>query len=401
MVVDLNILITEPQSSMSVREEAALIEGLLRDGVFARVHLRKPGDARRVRALLEEIAPDVRPRLSVHRFPELAREFGLWYHCADSEPEPAGLVCTHSCHRPADLAAHAGAPYCFLSPIFPSISKEGYTPAFTIAELSGPYPCPVVGLGGITPARLLSLRAMGCAGGAMLGYAWRRLAVDPAGFVAEMRRFSRAVAGFRLQYITSAHDAASTAAGAIEAMRGGCRWVQVRMKDAPDAEVRRAVELIAPEARRRSVTLLVDDRVELAARMDAVDGVHLGHADMPRAEARAILGAYKIIGSTANTVEQALALAPLSDYLGVGPFRFTTTKKNLAPVLGAEGIERVAAALKRASLPVPVTAIGGILPADVPTLMRAGASGIAVSGAIHAAAHPERAARELVKLTEL
>ncbi|MDE6243129.1 MAG: thiamine phosphate synthase [Muribaculaceae bacterium] len=200
-----------------------------------------------------------------------------------------------------------------------------------------------------------------------------------------------------LQFITSAPDAETTASQACEAMAGGCRWVQVRMKDAPDSEAEQAVRLIAPEARRHGAVLIVDDRVELAARMPEIDGVHLGHNDMPRPEARVILGSGKIMGSTANTPEQALALAPLSDYLGVGPFRYTTTKKNLAPILGVDGLARVMTSLTAAGEFLPVVAIGGITPSDIETVMRTGVTGVALSGVIIGAADPVAKTQEIIK----
>ena len=284
--------------------------------------------------------------------------------------------------------------------MFDSISKYGYHAAFPPALLmESVLPPGIIGLGGVTPRSFLSLARMGFSGGAMLGWIWED-ADDAEAFETRVRVLLAAramVRGFSLQFITSAPTAALTAAQASQAMRGGCRWVQVRMKDAPDSEVREAINLISDEALRLGTALIVDDRVELAASMPQVAGVHLGHNDMPRPEARAILGPDKIIGSTANTPEQALALAPVSDYLGVGPFRFTTTKKNLAPLLGASGIADVCASLRKASMPVPVVAIGGILPADLPQVMNTGASGVAVSGAIHAAPSPEKATEQFLR----
>lgn len=396
----LSIVITEPRSPLSPKREAACIERLLDSGAATFVHLRKPDDPERAARLAELLPERLRPRLRVHRFPDVARRFGIGYHLADGEPEPQGLLCSRSCHSVEEAARHPEAPYRFLSPVFDSISKPGYRSAFTPAALMrASLPAGVVGLGGVTPRSFLPLARMGLSGGAMLGRVWEG-ADDPALFETGVRTILRSLAlvrGFRLQFITSARGASATAAQALRALRGGCRWVQVRMKDAPDSEVRRALEAIAPEAARLGAALVVDDRVELAAAMPQVAGVHLGHNDMPRPEAREILGHDKIIGSTANTPDQALALAPLSDYLGVGPFRFTLTKKNLAPVLGAEGIGAVCSALAEAGMPAPVVAIGGILPADVPEVLASGARGVAVSGAIHAAPSPEEATALFLK----
>ncbi len=389
------IALTEPSSPLPPEREADCITRLLRSGAIDFMHLRKPSDPARVETLLELLPQDLHPRLRVHRFPELARRYGCPYHAADGEPAPDGLDTTRSCHSLEGVQSAGGCAYAFLSPLFDSISKQGYRAAFAPAELVGKLPPNAVALGGITPERLPQVARLGFRGAAMLGAIWEQTA-DLDRLTARLLRARRMVEGFRLQFITSAPDAEQTALQARQALEGGCRWMQVRMKDAPDSEVEQAVRLIAPYAKESGAILLVDDRVELAARMPEIDGVHLGHADMPREQARLLLGADKIIGSTANTPEQALRLAPVSDYLGVGPFRFTTTKKNLAPVLGAEGLREVSQALLKAGELLPVVAIGGILPADVRRVMESGVQGVAVSGAIHAAPSPQEATREFL-----
>lgn len=398
----LSIAITHPDTSLTAEREAACITRLLESGAASFVHLRKPEYPERVSRLIDLIPATLHPRLRIHRFPDIARRTGIVYHLADGETPPPGLACTRSCHSLDDALRHDGAAYRFLSPVFDSISKSGYHAAFPPALLmESDLPPGVIGLGGVTPRDFLRLARMGFSGGAMLGWIWEE-AENADAFETRVRALLSAraiVRGFRLQFITSAPTAGLTAAQALQAMRGGCRWVQVRMKDAPDSEVREAISLIGDEALRLGTAIIVDDRVELAASMPQVAGVHLGHNDMPRPEARALLGPDKIIGSTANTPEQALALAPVSDYLGVGPFRFTTTKKNLAPLLGATGIADVCASLRKAAMPVPVVAIGGILPADMPQVMDTGANGVAVSGAIHAAPSPEEATAQFLKTT--
>jgi len=392
------IVITEPDSPLTVEQEASYISELICCSFADVVHIRKPGDKRRARGLMSNIAPEYFNRIRVHYFPELAREFGTGYHCADGEEEP-WPGCTHSCHRVEDLAAWPDAPYLFLSPVFPSISKPGYRPKLQMTDLLGKLsPGRVVALGGVTLPRMLSLRRMGFAGGAMMGYIWNHV---HAGTLGKLFRSSAIIDSFRLQSITSAPTAVGTVRQVEEAVRGGCTWVQVRMKDAPESEVRQTVEhviqVLKADDGLRFPTLIVDDYVNIAAGIPEVAGVHLGHADMPRQQAREILGPDKIIGSTANTVEEALSLAPVSDYLGVGPYRFTSTKKNLAPLLGVEGISAVTRALIEHDMPVPVVGIGGIRLSDVPELLAAGVQGVAVSGAIHAAPDPCMAAREFIE----
>ena len=110
---------------------------------------------------------------------------------------------------------------------------------------------------------------------------------------------------------------------------------------------------------------------------------------MPIGEARQILGEAFIIGGTANTFEDVkLHHAAGADYLGIGPFRFTTTKKNLSPVLGLEGYTSILAQMNEAGIRIPVVAIGGIVAEDIPAIMETGVNGIALSGAILQAPDP-------------
>ena len=200
-----------------------------------------------------------------------------------------------------------------------------------------------------------------------------------------------------LQFITDGKTAEETVRQAISAIVGGCRWIQIRMKDSPDVEVEEAVKTILPYCRKCLAVLIVDDRVGVVARCGA-DGVHLGKEDMLPAEARAILGPDRIIGSTVNSLEDIDRL-PLDviDYLGIGPYRFTMTKKRLAPTLGLDGYRRIMIRLRQRSS-IPTVAIGGITEADVVPVMDTGVSGIAVSGAISHAEDPIAATRRFLEL---
>ena len=121
------------------------------------------------------------------------------------------------------------------------------------------------------------------------------------------------------------------------ALEGGCKWIQFRMKDATDDEVRVVAAEIQPLCKQNEAIFLLDDRVELVRELHA-DGVHLGKNDMPVDEARRVLGEEFIIGGTANTFEDICRLHEQgADYIGCGPFRFTSTKQNLAPILGLQG----------------------------------------------------------------
>lgn len=202
----------------------------------------------------------------------------------------------------------------------------------------------------------------------------------------------------QVQFITHENDRFSYVDGARMALDGGCRWIQLRMKDATDDEVREAAAVIQPLCREHDAVFLLDDRVELAKELKA-DGVHLGRNDMPVSEARRVLGEEFIIGGTANTFEDVERLwREGADYIGCGPFRFTTTKANLSPVLGLDGYRDIITRMAAAGIDLPVVAIGGILYDDIPAVMSTGVHGIALSGAVLDAENPVEEMRRIVNL---
>ena len=201
-----------------------------------------------------------------------------------------------------------------------------------------------------------------------------------------------------IQFISHSNERCSYLDGIRLALEGGCKWVQLRMKDAPDEQVTRLGVQARGLCDRYGAKLILDDRVELVAKTSA-DGVHLGKNDMPIAQAREILGPGKIIGGTANTFEDIVAHWKAgADYIGCGPFRFTTTKKNLSPILGLEGYRDIVARMKDAGITLPLVAIGGITAEDIPAILETGVDGIAVSGTVLRAEDP---AAEMAKLIEL
>ena len=168
------------------------------------------------------------------------------------------------------------------------------------------------------------------------------------------------------------------------------------MKDAEEAEFLSAAKQIAAMCKEYGATFLLDDHVEWVEQTGA-DGVHLGKNDMPVDEARKILGANRIIGGTANTFEDVERLwRQGANYIGCGPYRFTTTKKNLSPVLGIEGYRSIIGQMKEHGINLPVVAIGGILQPDIKDVMATGVSGIAVSGAVLNAENPAEEMKRFV-----
>lgn len=199
-----------------------------------------------------------------------------------------------------------------------------------------------------------------------------------------------------LQYITSTECGVSIPEQIKGVLAGGCRWIQIRMKDASDEEITKVVEEVKPLCLETDSFLILDDRVELAKKLD-VGGVHLGKTDMLPSKARMILGPAATIGVTANTWDDILAVMNLDvDYIGMGPYRETTTKKNLAPILGFEGIKSLCDRMLENDITMAHVAIGGIRLEDVDSLMKAGVNGIAVSGAIASAPDIKKATEDFL-----
>ena len=350
----------------------------LLDSEWNRVHIRKPDvTAAQLSELLEKIPEKYHEFISLHDHFQLAVSYGLGgIHLNVRNPKPPsgwkGLV-SRSCHTIEEIESFSNLDYLTLSPIFDSISKPGYKSQFNSYTLKNANLKNVYALGGVTFSRLNELEAYGFEGAAMLSEAWKP----------RMKT---------LQYITH------TDKDLESVLQGGCRWVQLRMKDATNKQFTEMAERILPICRKYNATFILDDRVHLVNELGA-DGVHLGKKDMPIKEARKLLGPTKIIGSTANTEEDLLsAYESGSDYIGLGPFRFTTTKKGLSPILGCEGYRRIMEYRKRHDIINPVVAIGGIRMEDLKDLHQTGVDGIAVSGLILNSNDKEQTTKEIIRL---
>lgn len=205
---------------------------------------------------------------------------------------------------------------------------------------------------------------------------------------------------FDVQFITHFTASISYPDSARIALEGGCRWVQLRMKDASEEELKNTAIRVQDLCRQYEATFIIDDHVDLVKQIGA-DGVHLGKLDMPIKEARERLGKGFIIGGTANTFEDIRQhVADGADYIGCGPFRFTTTKQKLSPILGLDGYRSILAQMKEEGLSIPVVGIGGITREDIPALKAVGLSGIALSGGILKAGNPVREMETIIQLTE-
>lgn len=199
----------------------------------------------------------------------------------------------------------------------------------------------------------------------------------------------------KLQYISQEKPFNSHLEAIENVLEVGCKWIQLRLKNLDEHEILS----IAKEAKRlcenNQAILIINDHVEIAKEVDA-DGVHIGLNDMSVAEARLILGENKIIGATANTIEDIkMHLKSDPDYIGVGPYRFTQTKEKLSPILGIDGYQKILDEMKQLRLNIPVIAVGGITAEDLLELLKTGIHGVAISGEINHAIDPRQKIEEI------
>lgn len=204
---------------------------------------------------------------------------------------------------------------------------------------------------------------------------------------------------YSLQFITHYTDKYSYVDSVRIALEGGCRWIQLRMKGASDLLLEETALVVQAMCKEYGATFIVDDDVYLAKKIGA-DGVHLGKSDMPISEARQILGQSYIIGATVNTFEdiERTMVNSRPDYFGCGPFRYTSTKKNLSPILGYEGYRDIIRRMRARNIDIPLVAIGGIAKEDIPELLRCGVDGIALSGSVINATAPIQQMREVAAI---
>lgn len=174
------------------------------------------------------------------------------------------------------------------------------------------------------------------------------------------------------------------------AIAGGADTIQYRQKSGTTREmieIARNMKQLCSEA---GVTFIVNDRLDVAIAAEA-DGVHLGQDDFPIPMARGLLGEGRIIGGSAATLDEARkCLSEGADYVGFGPVYPTSSKDDAGPVSGIDILKQVVEII-----PLPIIAIGGVGPENIPDVMRAGARGIAVISAVCCQDDPEEATRAL------
>ena len=183
----------------------------------------------------------------------------------------------------------------------------------------------------------------------------------------------------KLHYISQGNSPKEHLENIQKACTSGAELVQLRLKDLSEKKILK----IATEA--RSITshfqtrLIINDHYKIAKAVKA-DGVHLGQTDVCPTVARKELYSWQMIGGTANTLQDCdLLLDKAIDFISLGPFRESTTKVNLSPVLGLKGYAALLDVLKT---PIPIIGVGGIATGDVTEILATGISGLAISGEI-------------------
>lgn len=198
----------------------------------------------------------------------------------------------------------------------------------------------------------------------------------------------------KLHYISQEPQNGSHLTAIAQALEAGCKWIQLRVKNRPSDEILGYAIEANRLCNQHGAKLIVNDHPEIALKAGAY-GVHLGLQDMPISVAREIVGKEMIIGGTANTIEHIeQRIAEGADYIGLGPYRFTTTKEKLSPILGWEGINGITHKIR---CHIPIIAIGGILPEDITMIKETGVHGVAVSGAITYAANRAEMVQRIYK----
>ena len=186
----------------------------------------------------------------------------------------------------------------------------------------------------------------------------------------------------KLHYISQGNQISSQLDAIKNALDAGCGWIQLRIKNQPEREILKSALEAAKLCEKYKARLIINDHPLIAMESGAY-GVHLGLSDMGIEKAREITGKEMIIGGTANTFEHIRQrVNEGADYIGLGPYRFTTTKQNLSPVIGLEGYKLIMQQMLDSNIRIPVIAIGGITLQDISLIMQTEVHGVAISGAL-------------------
>lgn len=184
------------------------------------------------------------------------------------------------------------------------------------------------------------------------------------------------------------------------AVAHGLPCLQLRMKKGSKKDMLKIAHDVVKICKQAHIQVIINDHVEIAKEVYA-DGVHLGRLDMDISRARQLLGESAIIGGTANTFDDIQYLNEQGvDYIGLGPYKFTSTKETLNPILGIEGVSSIIKMCLISAIDIPLIVVGGINAEDVKYLIKKGVHGIAVSSAINVSNDRDQAIKEFIDSVE-
>ncbi len=366
-------------------------------GQVTYLHIRKPHfTEQQMRIYLSYFKDNrLKERLSLNDYQYLAQEYGIGgihlnrrcpledYFTEQYDKKFPNLRYSISCHTIQEAEFWKDkVDYCFLSPIFNSISKQGHNSPFLLAELQDAFRTnrlnnKVCALGGITYNNIGTLEKVGFTSFALLSTLWQM---------------------GKSMFISHTNDKYDYLSGCVEALKGGIRFIQLRMKGASNDDILQTAKTLRKYCNEYAAILTIDDRIDLLE-TNLFDGVHLGKNDMPISQAKQITKHNYLLGATCNTIQDVQnAIDSGADYLGIGPYRFTTTKTNLSTILGINGYENIVQYMQSNHLHTPIYAIGGIEQEDITSLMQTGVYGIALSGVILRSDNAQRTTQEIVNL---
>lgn len=201
----------------------------------------------------------------------------------------------------------------------------------------------------------------------------------------------------KLQYISQGISPAEHLKNIHAALDAGVKLIQLRLKNMNEETYIRVALQTKELCTKHEAQLIVNDNPNVAKQCNS-DALHLGLDDMKVQDAKKIVP-HTLIGGTANTFEHLKQRnAEGVNYIGLGPFQFTTTKEKLSPVLGTGGYSLLIKKMKEENIHIPVYAIGGITLKDIKDIMNTGVYGIAVSGLITNASDKNTLVKEINKL---
>lgn len=199
-----------------------------------------------------------------------------------------------------------------------------------------------------------------------------------------------------LQYVTNTECKVPVAEQIKAVIRGGCKWVQIKIDGAPDKDVRNVFDDVKELASENGVFILLDGRVELCKELE-LTGVHLNPKDTLPSKARVELGPLAVVGVSIHDIEDVKAIRSLDvDYVTLTPFRPKSSED--ADPLGIEGVKQLCKEIEDLGVEFPRVVTSGVKAEDIAVLLEAGANGFAVSDAIAFADDIEKETEKFVRL---